>query len=45
MENRDVIIDLLSDTVFKNHNYSIIHQNSNDPRGIDCALLFNKNLN
>ena len=42
VENREVIVDLLSDTVFKNHNYSIIHQNSTDPRGIDCALLFNK---
>ncbi len=42
VENRDVIIDLLRDTFFTNHNYSIVHQNSSDPRGIDCALLFNK---
>ena len=41
VENKDVIVDLLRDTVFKNHNYSILHQNSPDLRGIDCALLFN----
>jgi len=40
VENKEVIIDLLKDSVFKNHNYSILHQNSADPRGIDCALLF-----
>tara|TARA_B110000240_G_C13479195_1_gene444545 strand:- start:168 stop:1886 length:1719 start_codon:yes stop_codon:yes gene_type:complete len=40
VENKDVIVDLLKDTVFNNHNYSILHQNSSDPRGIDCALLF-----
>ena len=42
VENKEVIVDLLSDTVFSNHNYSILHQNSPDARGIDCALLFNK---
>ena len=41
VENKDVIVDLLRDTVFRNHNYSILHQNSPDSRGIDCALLFN----
>lgn len=41
VENKDVIVDLLKDTVFRNHNYSILHQNSPDSRGIDCALLFN----
>ena len=42
VENKEVIVDLLKDTVFSNHNYSILHQNSPDFRGIDCALLFNK---
>ena len=36
VENKDVIVDLLKDTVFRNHNYSILHQNSPDSRGIDC---------
>ncbi len=44
VENKDVIKDLLKDPFFKKHNYSIIHQNSPDSRGIDCALLFDDNF-
>lgn len=41
IENKLVIEDLLKTDVFKNHNYSIIHKESPDGRGIDCALLVN----
>ena len=41
IENKLVIEDLLKTDVFKNHNYSIIHKQSPDGRGIDCALLVN----
>ena len=41
VENKLVIDDLLKTPTFSNHNYSIIHQDSPDSRGIDCALLFN----
>ncbi len=39
VENRLVINDLLNTPVFNNHNYLIVHQESPDGRGIDCALL------
>ena len=39
VENELVIRDLLNTPVFRNHNYKIIHQESPDSRGIDCALL------
>jgi predicted extracellular nuclease len=41
VENKLVIEDLLKTDVFKNHNYSILHKQSPDGRGIDCALLVN----
>ena len=41
VENKLVIDDLLKKPIFSNHNYTIIHQESPDSRGIDCALLFN----
>ena len=42
VENKLVIEDLLKTDVFKNHNYSILHKQSPDGRGIDCALLVNR---
>ena len=39
VENRLVIDDLLSSSSFANHNYTIVHKDSPDKRGIDCALL------
>ena len=39
VENKVVIEDLLKSDVFKNHNYQIVHKDSPDGRGIDCALL------
>ncbi|MBF26159.1 MAG: endonuclease [Flavobacteriales bacterium] len=44
VENKDVIQDLLKVSFFKENSYSIIHQNSPDSRGIDCALLFDDNF-
>ena len=41
VENKLVIEDLLKKPAFSNYNYSIIHKDSPDSRGIDCALLFN----
>ncbi|MAQ69891.1 MAG: endonuclease [Flavobacteriales bacterium] len=40
VENKLVIEDLLKAPFFKHHNYTIIHQESPDQRGIDCAILF-----
>ena len=39
VENKFVIDDLLKTETFKNHTYKIIHKQSPDGRGIDCALL------
>ena len=39
VENKLVIDDLLKTATFKNHTYKIIHKQSPDGRGIDCALL------
>ncbi|MFL2568187.1 MAG: endonuclease/exonuclease/phosphatase family protein [Flavobacteriales bacterium] len=40
VENRLVIEDLLASPSFLGHNYTIVHKESPDKRGIDCALLF-----
>jgi len=40
VENSLVINDLLEDSIFANQDYTIVHQDSPDGRGIDCALLF-----
>ncbi len=40
VENRFVIEDLLNTSPFSNTDYTIVHQNSPDYRGIDCALLY-----
>ena len=40
VENRQVLIDLLSTEAMKELNYGIIHFDSKDWRGIDVALLF-----
>lgn len=44
VENKQVINDLLKTPTFSNHNYKIIHQDSPDSRGIDCALLYNDKI-
>ena len=40
VENRFVLRRLISETTLKKLDYQIVHYDSPDPRGIDCALLF-----
>ncbi|WP_430973413.1 endonuclease/exonuclease/phosphatase family protein [Sunxiuqinia rutila] len=40
VENSQVLEKLLETTPLKNYNYSVIHKDSPDERGIDVALLF-----
>lgn len=41
-ENRTVLERLLSGTVLRKVGYSIVHYDSQDPRGIDVSLLYRK---
>ena len=43
VENRQVINDLLNQPLLQNKNYSVIHFDSPDERGIDVALLYKEN--
>ena len=43
VENAKVIKDLLTSKHLKNYDYGYVHYNSPDERGIDVALLFDKN--
>ena len=42
IENQQVIDYLLKQPFFSNHTFNIIHQESPDNRGIDCAILYDK---
>lgn len=42
VENQYVIQDLLKTDFLKNNKYTIIHKNSPDNRGIDCAILIDE---
>ncbi|MGJ8591628.1 MAG: endonuclease [Aquaticitalea sp.] len=42
VENDAVLTDLVESDKLKNHNYGFIHYDSLDERGIDVALLYNK---
>ena len=44
VENREVLVDLVNDSQLLNKDYGIIHYDSPDYRGIDVALLYQKNL-
>lgn len=44
VENKKVLEDLLAQHALKKFNLGIIHHNSPDERGIDCALLYNKDV-
>ena len=44
IENKNVLVDVINDPLLKNQNYSIIHFDSPDARGIDVALLFKKDV-
>lgn len=41
VENRRVVEDLLKTEYLKNRGYRILHYDSPDARGIDCAMLYN----
>lgn len=41
VENRGVVEDLLKTDYLKNRGYRILHYDSPDARGIDCAMLYN----
>ena len=40
IENRDVLENLIKNTPLAKYPYSIVHKDSPDQRGIDCALLY-----
>ncbi|MBD0831040.1 endonuclease/exonuclease/phosphatase family protein [Aestuariibaculum sediminum] len=42
VENREVIEDVINDSLLRSKYYGIIHYNSPDARGIDVALLYQK---
>ena len=44
VENREVIEDVINDSLLKDKNYGIVHYSSPDIRGIDVALLYQKKL-
>ena len=44
IENKSVLEDLILTTGLKHGNYDIIIENGQDPRGINVALLFRKNI-
>ncbi len=44
VENKNVIRDLTESCHLSNFNYDFIHYNSQDERGIDVALLYDKNV-
>jgi len=44
LENRKVLLDLTAHTALRSGNYEIVHYDSDDPRGIDAALLYNTEL-
>jgi len=44
IENRKVLNDLINLTYFSKFNYGIVHEESNDTRGIDVCLIYNKQI-
>lgn len=44
VENRRVLNDLAGRRELRKASYSIVHEEDNDPRGIECALLYNPDL-
>ena len=41
VENRNVLVDLLKQESLVNRGYRILHVDSPDRRGVDCAMLYN----
>ena len=44
VENKKVLEDLIAQPALKKFNFGIIHHDSPDERGIDVALLYNKDV-
>lgn len=44
VENQEVVEDVVNDAVLKDKNYGIVHYHAPDARGIDVALLYQKQL-
>ncbi|MBP0902711.1 endonuclease/exonuclease/phosphatase family protein [Mariniflexile gromovii] len=44
VENREVLEDVVNDTLLRDKDYGIVHYHSPDARGIDVALLYQKKL-
>ena len=44
VENKQVIVDLIKDKSLSSTNYGIIHYESPDRRGIDVAMIYNKEI-
>ncbi|GAA4941395.1 endonuclease [Algibacter agarivorans] len=44
VENKEVLEDLVNDSLLVHKDYGIIHYNSTDSRGIDVALLYQKKV-
>lgn len=42
VENRLVVDDLINSSSLKEHDYTVVHYDSPDERGIDVALIYNK---
>lgn len=42
VENQEVLEDVINDSILKDKNYGIIHYHSPDARGIDVALLYQR---
>ena len=42
VENSEVVGDLLNKTALSGFNYSMVHKDSPDPRGIDVCLVYNE---
>tara|TARA_B100000575_G_C23141326_1_gene664278 strand:+ start:4026 stop:4973 length:948 start_codon:yes stop_codon:yes gene_type:complete len=44
VENKKVVEDLIYNSELKQKKYDIVHKDSPDKRGIDCALIFDENF-
>jgi len=44
VEKKSVLQDLINDTYLKKYDYSIIHEESEDPRGIDVCLIYRRDV-
>ena len=44
VENKNVLADLINNTDLNNFNYRVIHKDSPDFRGIDCAAIYRDDL-